>query len=117
MRTLLLLCAFAALIAPAGAAATRPPATLRLVDRDPVTILGTHFRAHDRVKVTINVRGVRHVRHVVANAVGAFRARFAHVSATRCRLYAGAVGARGATATLAPPRTCTADIAPPPVSP
>jgi hypothetical protein len=117
MRRLVLLVTFAALVAPQAIAAPRPPATIRLVDRDPVTIAGTHFRSHERVKVTINAGGVQHTRRVIASAAGTFRAKFVDVSATSCGLYAGAVGSRGARATLSPPRACTADIAPPPVAP
>jgi len=117
VRRLLVLGAFAAVAASQATAAPRPPATIRLVDRDPVTIAGTHFRSHERVKVTINVGGVQHARRVIASATGTFRAKFVDVSATSCGLYAGAVGSRGATATLSPPRACTADIAPPPVAP
>jgi hypothetical protein len=117
VRRLLVLGAFAAVATSQATAAPRPPATISLVDRDPVTILGRHFRAHERVKVTIDVKGVKHARRVIANAAGTFRARFLHVSTTSCALYAGAVGSRGARATLTPRRTCTGDISPPPVAP
>jgi hypothetical protein len=68
--------------AVSASASQRP--TLAVTSAAPFTVRGAHFVPAERVTVTATVRG-RHVRRVVANARGAFIARFRGVSVDRCQ--------------------------------
>jgi len=57
----------------AGAATSQPQ--LRLTDRSPVVVQGTHFRAGESVTVVLTTAG-RWTRRAVAAADGSFRVRF-----------------------------------------
>jgi hypothetical protein len=63
----------------ATAAGARVPPRLRIVSPAPVTVVGTHFAAHERVSVRIGV-GSAPVRVVRADRLGSFSVRFAAVS-------------------------------------
>jgi hypothetical protein len=91
----------ALVLAPAGLSSpTRPKAHLRLVDRAPLIVKGSHFRAGERVRITI-VASVPASRSVRAARDGSFTARFDAVSVGRCgELAVQALGARGDRAAL-----------------
>jgi hypothetical protein len=94
--------------AASEAAATRP--TLRLVDRAPVVIRGAAFAPRERVTVVL-AAGSRSSSRVLANANGAFVARF-RLALGRCTRYSvQAFGSRGSRARLMPSRV-TVDCIP-----
>jgi hypothetical protein len=83
---------------PAAGSLTVP--SLRLLSRAPITVQGMHFRARERVRVTLLAARDRVVR-VTTSAAGVFTARFAGISADRCAdLSIQAVGAGGERALL-----------------
>lgn len=70
-------------IGAAGAAGTSQRATLRLIDRDPLTLAGRGFEARERVRVTLSApASARRVK--LANANGSFQVVFLSVSTDRC---------------------------------
>jgi hypothetical protein len=77
-----------------------PKASLRIVDRDPLTLRGENFKARERVRVSLSAP-LSERRVVRATATGSFRATFLEVSVTRCdSVRAVAVGGAGSQATL-----------------
>jgi hypothetical protein len=62
----------------AGGTAARERPTLTLASRNPVTVVGRNFVAHQHVKVTVIVVRTQ-IRRPIANAHGAFTARFTAV--------------------------------------
>ena len=86
-------------VAPAATTATRP--ALKLTKGPPLTIQGLHFKARERVTVTLYTKGSS-VRHATATRSGTFTVKFDTDTATdRCstgiRLYAvGKAGSRAA---------------------
>jgi hypothetical protein len=86
--------------AGAAFAATRPVATVRLVDTSPLVIRGQHFRSGERVTVTI-VAGTKFIRHRRASATGIWRVGLPNVTIGRCEaLSVIAIGRRGSRAAL-----------------
>jgi hypothetical protein len=80
--------------------AARPKPHLRLLDRAPLTLKGTYFRARERVRVTVTTTETQ-TRVVRASRVGSFTTQFDNVTIGRCGgLAVRAVGAQGAQATL-----------------
>jgi hypothetical protein len=92
-----------ALALPAAAASPRPKLTL--VQRDPITVAGAHFRPLGLVKVTIYVDPTV-TRAAKATRAGTFRVSFGHLDIGPCGGAAQvlAVGARGQKAAAAIPR-------------
>lgn len=90
----------AGLLPSAGASGSGSKARLMLVDRSPVVVLGTSFRAGEAVRVRAIVRGgPRLTKSVNAGGNGAFKARFASLSVRRCSFVTvHATGARGSRA-------------------
>ena len=90
----------AGLLPSAGASGSGSKARLTVVDRSPVSVHGAGFHAGEAVRVRAIVRGgPRLAKSVVAGRNGAFRARFASLSAGRCSLVTvQATGARGSRA-------------------
>jgi hypothetical protein len=90
---------------PASGVASKP--TLRLLDRQPVTVRGVGFRHRERMRVTV-VAGRAYLRTVRTSAVGTFTARFAGVSFSFDRCGNGwtvtARGTGGDSATLTLPQ-------------
>ena len=89
------------LLAALALASPASPATrahLRVLARDPLTVVGSGFHPNERVTVTAIVGG-KHVAKVRASTSGRFRVRFRHVRAKRCLSYV--ISARGALASLA----------------
>jgi hypothetical protein len=85
----------------AGFSATpRPKPHLRLLDRAPLTLKGTNFRARERVRVTVTTTDAQ-TRTVRTSRAGSFIAQFDGVTIGRCGgLSVRAVGARAEQATL-----------------
>lgn len=110
MRYRLWIATLAVLVAPHGAAAAgaSTPA-LRLLDRAPVTVAGTSFKAREQIRVTASVEEQTVTRSLRAGERGGFTVRFLTLSAGRCEGLR--VVARGATGTRAvrkvfPPAGC-----------
>jgi hypothetical protein len=102
--TALVLAVSASAMGGARDAAAPNRATLRLVDRAPLKLLGKGFQARERVRVTVSVRR-RTAKRVIASPAGTFVVAFADVSVDRCSgLTAVAVGARGSRASLKLPQ-------------
>jgi hypothetical protein len=81
---------------------------LQLVQRSPLKIQGSHFKALERVRLTAVWRGGQAVATTRSTRLGRVVATFANSSAPLCRrLSVTAVGARGDRATLVvnPPPT------------
>ena len=90
--------ALALLLPVANAAPSRAP-RLAITDLSPFTVYGSGFASNERVKLTVDVKA-RVVRSVVANAKGAFTARFATVRIEKCSSYVvRAAGAAGSAVT------------------
>jgi hypothetical protein len=90
--------ALALLLPVANAAPSRAP-RLAITDLSPFTVYGSGFASNERVKLTVDVKA-RVVRSVVANAQGAFTARFATVRIEKCSSYVvRAAGAAGSAVT------------------
>jgi hypothetical protein len=101
-----LLVAASALTWPVAAApAVRSQPTLRVKTFAPFTVVGTHFRASEHVKVTLAGTWVRRAK---TTALGRFVVAFKGVGVDVCNGFAvRAVGSRGSVALLrAPPREC-----------
>jgi hypothetical protein len=102
----------AASIAASSLAAAMPTlaASIRLVSTAPLTVRGTHFAAHERVRVSFRTSAALPVVVVRATAAGAFTAAApAGVPYDRCSspLVVSAAGASGDRAVLRlPPRLC-----------
>jgi hypothetical protein len=103
MRRLPLLGAIAIVLAATpvvGATTGRP--SLRLLDRDPLTIAGRGFDAEELVRVRLAVEGQIRSRRARTSAVGTFRVRFT-VSVGRCDFFSlQAFGSAGNRARLFP---------------
>jgi hypothetical protein len=97
--------AFAVGVAAGGADSENRTPRLRLADAAPLTLRGTGFVPHERVRVTVAVRTTR-TKRVVAGRSGAFVARFAGNAVHRCDgLFAQASGSEGSLARLKRPPT------------
>ena len=74
--------------------------TLRVALFAPLSVRGAGFRAKERVRVVVQVKG-RHVKTVLATATGTFLARFGGVSLPSCTGYlVRATGSQGRRAYL-----------------
>jgi multidrug efflux pump subunit AcrA (membrane-fusion protein) len=83
----------------AGASSSQRP-SLRLAQMVPLRIAGSHFRAHERVRVTATVSAMSRTRRVRASGKGSFVVVFA-IGAGRCsEVRVIAVGGGGIRATL-----------------
>ena len=101
----------AALAAGAAPAETTRTATLRIVDRTPVTVRGAGFRAGERVSVVLRAKR-RYVRTVRAGAGGSFVMRFALYADLCTAFNLRAAGNSGAVAYIArklPPQCAPLD--------
>jgi hypothetical protein len=90
-----------ALVWTSGALSSTPPKPhLRLLERAPLTVNGTHFRGRERVRIKI-VTSELQTRSVRTARDGSFTTRFDTTSIGRCGgLAIQATGARGDQATL-----------------
>jgi hypothetical protein len=88
----------------AVAAQAAEPPSLRLAKLTPLVLQGQRFHHLERVTVTVTVGGEHMQRRVTATTAGGFTAAFGVVPVSRCStLFARAIGARGAVATLKRP--------------
>lgn len=95
----------ALLLAGVASAATRKPAIKLASASDPMIVTGTHFRAKEKVRVTVTVKTPASTwhRNVVATRAGAFRAVIGLVQTGRCGFNVRAVGSGKSVATLKSP--------------
>ena len=85
-------------ISEAAGSSTKP--SLRLTDRQPLSVQARHFLSRERVRVRVT-GDAQESRTVRANAAGAFSVRFADIMVGRCdAIRVVATGGRGSTATL-----------------
>lgn len=85
---------------PAALDAAAPRPSLRIVDRDPLTLTGRTFRAHELVRVSVQSgKSKTLTRKVRADAAGRFRIAVAGVKLDRCSgdLEVTAAGGRGSS--------------------
>jgi hypothetical protein len=83
--------------------ASNGAATMKVVDRTPLTLRGTGFEAGERVRVVVRTTSTRQLR-LNATARGSFVAAFRAASYNRCSgLTAFAFGSRGSRAQLVLP--------------
>lgn len=105
MRRIVILIAAAAFAATLAGQSSSPAETprgpaLRLVDRNPVTLKGEHFRSRELVRLSVKTDSGAATRRVRARVSGLFVSELG-LALDRCSgLYAVAVGARGSRATL-----------------
>ena len=99
MRSVLVsVAALALVLVSAAAAEAAPDATLRIVDRDPLTFKGRHFQAGERVRLEVKLKRVTRTHKVHASASGTFMTTFAGLAWQRCgggNLTVEARGSRG----------------------
>jgi hypothetical protein len=99
-RLALIACLLAAPLVAASPAATSRQPMLRLTERSPVALAGTHFKPRERVRITVYA-STKLVRALRASPAGAFIARFGDLYVGRCAsLRAVAVGLSGSSAQL-----------------
>jgi len=105
MRTTAAALAVAALLPATAAAETAPPA-LQLDRSSGFVVIGTHFKANERVTVSVLSVGSR-IGTAVATR-GSFRLRFGSLKVARCAPFRiVATGSRGSRAALSyPARVC-----------
>ena len=95
-------------------ASSRPQAQLRLIDAKPLTVQGTHFRARERVRVTVSSADATSKTMRVSRR-GAFVMTFPNFAISRCDgLTAAAVGRSGDRASLKvlQPQDCPPSLGP-----
>jgi hypothetical protein len=82
------------LVATAPAA---PAATVRIADRDPLTLKGRHFKAGERVRLVVKLKRATRKHKLHASASGTFESVFADLAWKRCNgnLTVEATGSRG----------------------
>ena len=106
MRRLAVIGGAALVLAGLGDAATGP--SLRLASIEPLVVKGSHFRAPERVRVTVLTRGEK-VTKRVRTTTGQFTVSFGTLDVDRCSSFAvRAVGSSGDSAVLKrlPPPMC-----------
>jgi len=109
-RLLLGVALLAALIALSGASAARPKPALTVPRLAPLTVKGSSFVAHERVKVTVQVPRV-YRKTVTAGRRGGFTLLF-RVQVAKCaRVTVAARGSRGSRATTVVPPPCGSEQA------
>ena len=107
LATLITLAALLVLTALGATAASSPAAgsgnaSLRLLDRDPLTVRGLGFKSRERVRVSAYVPGLTRTT-IRATATGTFRAVFSAITLDRCsqvRVVATGTAAQGSQAVL-----------------
>lgn len=104
MRKLLVLAAFAFVLAAApGTAATTAP-TLRLRDLHPLVLDAAGFRSAERIRVVVVAPSGALRRVAVATRAGTARFQFGDIVLGRCAGFSvRATGSKGSTATLKRP--------------
>jgi hypothetical protein len=74
-----------AAVARPGVESRRAP-SLRIAVAAPLTVTGTKFRAHERVRITATVASGKESRAVTAGRTGRLRIVFGQLAASRCDL-------------------------------
>lgn len=99
---LLITAGLVAAVAAAGPDRTSAKPALRILDRTPFTVQGRHFRALERVKVTLYKETVAvRTRRVRASRAGVFTAALSETRIDRCdTIMIRAVGTSGSVAQL-----------------
>jgi hypothetical protein len=98
MRPVLVSAAALALACVCGTSAdAAPAAALRIVERDPLTFRGLHFRAGERVRLVVTLQRTTRVHRLHASAAGTFVMTFADLVWQRRdgNLTVHAIGSRG----------------------
>jgi hypothetical protein len=93
----------------------RSKPTLRVARAAPLALVGNHFRARERVRVTVKAAGMRRAKAVRAGRRGRFVARFPALTVDRCNAdwFAVATGATGSRAAVKLPQLqCPLPLAP-----
>ena len=101
MRPVLVSAAALALaVVSAASAEAAPPAALRIVEREPLTFRGVHFKAGERVRLVVTVKHTTRVHKLHASAAGTFMTTFADLVWQRRQgnLSVRATGSRGSRA-------------------
>jgi hypothetical protein len=95
----------ALLLVGAASGATRKPAIKLVSPNDPMIVSGTHFRAKEKVRITVTVKTPASTwhRNTVATRSGSFRAVIGLVQTGRCGFDVRAVGSHKSVATLKSP--------------
>jgi hypothetical protein len=100
--------------ARAAAAPVSAPA-LRIARADPLLVQGRHFKAGERVRVTLTTTAFRKTRRATATATGTFTVDFGNVHVGPCvRFGIRAVGSGGSRALLLrrPVPACMPELSP-----
>jgi hypothetical protein len=110
-RLALLCCLLGGLIVSSSPAFASPSATPRLaaVDLAPLTVRGLNFRASERVRIVLRVKGMAYSRRLTTTPRGRFVARYLSVTADQCTPFTvSAVGSKGSRAALKAVPECPA---------
>ena len=97
-RVLTSAAALALVLVSAMTAEAAPPAALRIVERDPLTFKGLHFKAGERVRLVVTLKHTTRTHKLHAGAAGTFMTAFAGLAWQRCgggNLTVEATGSRG----------------------
>jgi hypothetical protein len=89
------------LLAGVASAATR--AALRVSSVDPLIVQGSHFRAKERVRVTVTTLAETWKRSAVSTSAGTFKLVIESVPLGRCGFGVRATGSKGSIATYKRP--------------
>ena len=90
------------ILAGVASAATRP--ALQLASLRPLVVNGSHFRAKERVRVTVTTASATWKRSTVATRAGTFGIEIESVPLGRCGGFSvSATGSKGSSATLKRP--------------
>ena len=89
--------ALALALVSAASAEAAPPAALRIVEREPLTFRGLHFKAGERVRLVVTLKDTTQVHKLHASAAGTFMTTFADLVWQRRQgnLSVRATGSRG----------------------
>jgi xanthine dehydrogenase molybdopterin-binding subunit B len=89
------------LIAASAAGASTSPPALRVARITPLIVTGTHFRAHEHVRITATSTDTRASRSATAAVDGSFRVGFGDLVTDRCSgVRVVAVGVSGSHAAV-----------------
>jgi hypothetical protein len=99
-------------VVPVGASGSTTAPTLRLHSFAPLSVSGVHFLSGEQVRVALQSE-MPHVMRVRATERGTFVAVFPRVTVERCDGFVvRAVGSKGSSAVLRPPRLMCASTNP-----
>jgi hypothetical protein len=102
MRRLVLLSAGALglVVVLTATAEPAPPAAVRITERDPLTLVGRHFKSGERVRLVVTLNRTTRTHKVRASSSGTFHSAFDGLKWRRCggTLKVEASGSRGSHA-------------------